>query len=271
MKGPLVSIIVINYNTFALARACIDSVIHYTTDVSYEIILIENGTGQFTQETMPWADPVRLIVSDKNLGFAGANNLGIRHARGAYILLLNSDTLLKEDSVSQCVHFIAQRPDVAVVSPRLVYPDGRHQSVAQRFPSVRTGLIELLRLQKLMSKRRAGEVLLGAFFDHRTTMEVDWVWGAFFLLRREVLDKMPGRQLDDTYFMYWEDVQWCMDIARLNYKVMFFAGTEVIHIHEGSKANKSEMMANNARIFMKRNYSPWAIWSIRLINNCLSK
>lgn len=272
MIQPEVSVIVINYNTFALTKACIDSVIHYTERVSYEIILIENGTGQFSDRNLPWeVSQVRLIVSDENIGFSGANNLGIRHARGTYYLLLNSDVLLKEDSISKCVQYMNGHPKVGALSPRLVYPDGRIQGIAQRFPSVKYGLIELLRLQKLLSKPNAGKLLLGAFFDHRSTVVVDWIWGAFFLIPSKVVKQMPGCQLDNSYFMYWEDVQWCKDIKALGYKVVFYGDTEAVHIHEGSKGNKSAMMLQNERIFMKRNYNGFQRWAIRIINQCLKK
>src|SRR5690606_31668768 len=124
--------------------------------------------------------------------------------------------------------------EAGVVSARLVYPDGRHQSVAQRFPSVKYQLAELLRLQKLMPRKQAGRFLLGPFFDHKENVKADWVWGAYFFFRAAILKQLPGGKLDDSFFMYNEDIQWCLDIRRLGYEVHFCAETEVVHIMEGS-------------------------------------
>lgn len=255
-ETPLVSVIIINYNTYATTVQCVESVIAHTRDLSFEIILIENGTGQFhSGNVQPFGGRVQLIVSDTNLGFAGANNLGIRHASGAYILLMNSDIILKENSIKKTLDFLMAQPQAGVVSPRLVYPDGRVQSIAQRFPSVRYNLIELFRLQKLCSRKKAGSLLLGAFFDGKETVEADWVWGAFFMIPAGVIRQLPGGQLDPAYFMYWEDVQWCLDVKKLGYKVFYFAGTEAIHLHEGSKGAKNELMEQNGKLFLNRNYN----------------
>lgn len=251
-----VSIIIVNYNTPELVRDCVRSVIRFTTGLSYEIIVVDNAStrGDVSATLSEFAD-VRIILSDRNLGFAGGNNLGIAQARAAYILLLNSDTYFTENALLPTWNFIRSRPDCGVVSAKLVYPDGRHQSVAQRFPSVKHTLIELLRLQKFIGKDRAGKLLLGSFFDHEQTVEADWVWGAFFLFPRTLLQQLPGQKLDDSYFMYWEDVQWCRDIRNAGYKVWFFSGATVVHIHEGSKSDKSQQIAENEQLFLKRNYS----------------
>ena len=251
-----VSIIIINYNTFSLSCQCIESVIRFTEGLSYEIVLVENGTAQFTEEiAAKWGGRVRLILSEKNLGFAGGNNLGIQYASGNYVLLLNSDVYLRENSIAALWKFMKEHDEIGAASPRLIYPDGRPQSIAQRFPSLKYTLIEKLRLQKLMSRRSEGRCLLGAFFDHAETTEADWVWAAFMMIPRKLIDLLPEKKLDDTYFMYWEDVQWCLDIKNLGYKVYFFGETEAVHIHEGSKGDKSEYIRKNKQLFLKRNYS----------------
>ena len=265
-----VSVIIINYKTFALTSQCVDSILKFTKGVSLEIILVENGTSEFTIEDIShWGDSVKLIVSEKNLGFAGGNNLGISSATGKYILLLNSDTYLMEDSISKSFIFLEKNPKIGVVSAKLVYPNGQHQSVAQRFPSVKYSLIELLRVQKLIGKKNAGKVLLGSFFDHNETVEVDWVWGAFFMFPKVILSQLPNQHLDESYFMYWEDIQWCKDIKKLGYKIFFFAETQVVHIHEGSKGNKNEMMERNSALFFEKNYSIFQRTAIKILNKCL--
>lgn len=267
-----VSIIIVNYKTIELTSACINSVIRYTSGISYEIILVENGTSEFNYEnTKQWVQKLQLIVSPENIGFSKANNLGIAIAKGKYILLLNSDTYLQQDAITTCFHFLEKNKQAGVVSARLIYPDGRHQSVAQRFPSIRYSLFELLRLQKLISKRLAGKILLGSFFNHKETVVADWVWGAFFMFPKQILDKLPMGKLEDSYFMYWEDVQWCIDIKKLGYKVYLLAEAEVVHIHQGSKGKKSEMMEKNEVLFLSKNYKPLRIKIIKKIAQWLRR
>ena len=132
-------------------------------------------------------------------------------------------------------------------------------------------MIELFRLQKLLSKSKAGKLLLGAFFDHNENTKVDWVWGAFFLFRKEILNLLPENKLDDTYFMYFEDVQWCMDIIKLGYEIHYFAETKIIHKMGGSSGKKNEMMLRNGQIFMQKNYTPFEQKLIKKINQYLIK
>jgi len=259
-----VSVIIINYNTTELTFDCISSVIEHTHDLVYEIILVDNASRSFPAEEFRRLFPaVKLVMSPENLGFAGGNNLGIKQAAGDFILLLNSDTYLKDNAILKTYEYMLRRPKAGAVSARLVYPDGKHQSVAQRFPSVKYQLIELLRLQKLLPKRSAGRLLLGAFFRHDENTTADWVWGAYFMFRRELLAKMKDGKLDDTYFMYYEDMQWCMDIKRLGYEVHFCSDAEVVHLMGGSSGSKKQLMMQYESVFLEKNYSPL---KIRLIN-----
>lgn len=251
-----VSIIIVNYNTIALTRQCIKSIIEHTSGLSYEIIVVDNASTEAgIDELRKELKDVVFVLSSENKGFAGGNNLGIERAKGEYILLLNSDTYLVENTLASTFNFLEQHKDIGVLSAQLVYPDGRIQSVAQRFPSIKYQLIELLRLQKLLPNSAVGPLLLGAFFNHKETIEVDWVWGAYFMFRKDILKKLPSNKLDEQYFMYWEDVQWCMDIRKLGYKIYFFAASHIVHIHEGSKGNKNELMVKNEALFFERNYS----------------
>ncbi len=267
-----ISIIIINYNTFEMTCKCIESLYKYNDGFSYEIILVDNASVECDANLFLEKFPsIHLIISKENLGFAGGNNLGIQSATGAYILLLNSDTELIENSILLCLNYMKANKKIGVLSPKLIFPDGTHQAVAQRFPSVKYQFMELFRLQKLFSKNRAGKLLLGAFFDHNENAKVDWVWGAFFLFRKEILNLLPEQKLDDTYFMYFEDMQWCMDIQKLGFEIHYFAGTKIIHKMGGSSGKKNEMMLKNGQIFMQRNYTHFEQKLIKKINQWLTK
>ena len=267
-----VSIVIINYNTYDLTTDCVHSVIEFTKDLFYEIIVVDNASKAFNENEFRARFPeVKLVMCEKNLGFAGGNNLGNQYATGKYILLLNSDTYLKENAILTTFKYLEARPKVGVVSARLIFPDGRHQSVAQRFPSPKYLMIELFRLQKLLSKREAGKLLLGAFFNHDENTEVDWVWGAYFMFRKEILEQLPLKKLDDSYFMYFEDMQWCMDIKKIGYKVHFCADAEVVHIMGGSSGNKIKLMEQYEPVFLERNFLKIEVWLIQKLKKILTQ
>lgn len=265
------SIIIINYNTKALTTQCIASVYQYTRGLSFEIILVDNNSTETGIEEVQekWPD-IKLLKSQENIGFAGGNNLGIQHARGEYILLLNSDTYLKDNAFLTLLNYIKKDAAIGVVSPRLIFEDGRLQSAAQRFPSIRYKLFEFFRLQKLMPANKSGKILLGSFFKYDQNAEVDWVWGTCFLFPAHVLNKLPAKKLDDTYFMYNEDMQWCMDIKKAGYKIHFCADAEIVHIMGGSNAAKEKLMKENAQLFMRRNYNRLHRGVLKIMNKVIA-
>jgi GT2 family glycosyltransferase len=178
---------------------------------------------------------VKLVKSEKNGGFAYGNNLGIAAATGEYILLLNSDTVLTEDSISQAVTCFSQHPNTGVIGSRMTYPDGKVQHTARRFRSIRWELLDLFRfvLYMLPYQKRA-RLMLGKYFRHDEPVFCDWLNGAFFLFPRKVLEQLPEKKLDDRFFMYGEDQLWCEQIKNLGYQNLFFTGTTIIHINSGS-------------------------------------
>jgi GT2 family glycosyltransferase len=250
-----VSVVIINYNTYDLTVQCIASIKKHTKDIDYEIILVDNASDYFPEETFCQQFPdVKLIKSPINLGFAGGNNLGVYYARGKYVLLLNSDTYLFENSIAMAFRYMEENPRAGVMSAKLIFPDGRHQPVAQRFPRAGYLLLELLRLQKLFPRHISGKLLLGPFFDHSETAKADWVWGTFFFFRKDIIKQLPGKKLDEQYFMYYEDMQWCWDFRKLGYEVHYYAKTALVHLMGGSSANKVSLMKRNKQLFLKRNY-----------------
>ena len=267
-----VSVIIVNYNTYALTSACIRSVLQFTQGIKYEIILVDNNSTEAEPITYEQLfHTLKVIRLPANLGFAKGNNAGLSVATGKYSLLLNSDTVLKENSIKLSFDYLEENERIGVISARLIYPDGTHQSVAQRFPAAKYQLAEFFRVQKLLTRQLGGKLLLGAFFDHKSNIPVDWVWGAYFMFRREILQKLPGNKLDDVFFMYMEDMQWCKDIKKLGYEIHFFAGTEVIHLLGGSSGAKNNLMEQNGRLFLKRNYSLLHRYLIKQLSKVLNR
>lgn len=231
---PEVSVILVNYNTFALSCAAIASVYRHTR-LSVEVIVVDNASQECDPEAFRSLFPdVILVKSGENGGFAKGNNLGLAQASGQYVLLLNSDAELLNDAIGLSVARLAQSPEVGVLSASLQYPDGRLQYPAQRFETLGRELRELLRLNRPLRGAARAHYYLGDAFDHQSEIVCDWVWGAFFFFRRQVLHQLPGGKLSEDFFMYAEDVQWCYQFRRLGYKVLYYPPAKALHHLGGS-------------------------------------
>ncbi len=261
-----VSIIIINYNTYKLTSACIRSVIETTKIVKYEIILIDNASSECDPQVFRDEFPeIKVISNASNLGFSKGNNIGIQEATGEFILLLNSDTILIDDSISILYEQIKKNQHAAIASGKLIFPDGRLQGCCQRFPSIKLFLFEFLGIQKFFSRRKAGKILLGSFFDYKTEVYPDWVWGTFMMIRSELIKELPEKKLNEDFFMYCEDIQWCWDFKKLGYQIYFTPLAKVIHIMGGSSADKKNLNSKNLELFFEKNYSSLEAMILRWI------
>jgi GT2 family glycosyltransferase len=255
-----VSIIIINYNTFNLTANCIRSVIQFTSGVSYEIILVDNASTECDpQDFLKEFPQLTLIRSEFNGGFAYGNNLGIKKANGGHILLLNSDTILKENSVLLSLNHFKNYKAPGVVGCRMIFPDGAIQYTARRFRTIKWELLDLFRfIPMMMSYKKRSRLMLGKYFKCDENIECDWVNGAFFMFEKKILDLLPQRKLDDRFFMYGEDQLWCEQIKNLGYKILFYSDTTIIHINNASTDIKrqlrlrKQMMKNELAIMRLR-------------------
>jgi GT2 family glycosyltransferase len=264
------SIIIVNYNTFELTSACIQSILEKTSISSYEIILVDNASTEISPGEFLKIFPfVKLIENKINVGFAKGNNLGIAQAKGIFILLLNSDIILENDAISICLNLLKSDSRIGIVGAQLKFPDGRIQHNCQRFPAIGYKLFELLRLQKLLGQAIGGRILLGAFFNHQKKVFPDWIWGTFFMFKKEILQQLPGQKLADDFFMYGEDMLWCLSIKKLGLRIAFSPEAKVIHYMGGSKASKNELMIHNLNLFMLQNYSRFERGMISFLDRLL--
>ncbi|AWM34915.1 glycosyltransferase family 2 protein [Hymenobacter nivis] len=265
-----VSVIIINYNTFRLTSEAIASVQQHTRGVSYEVIVVDNASTECDPGRFVEAFPtVRLVRNPENSGFAKGNNLGIAHATGETVLLLNSDAAVRNDALTLTYGALVADPKLGIATGQLRYPDGRLQYQCGRFPSLRLQLVELLRLQKVMSAQKRGEVLLGTFFGHETPFRPDWVWGTYFHVKRHVVSKLPGGKLPDDFFMYAEDLQWCYAVRKLGYEVEYVPGAHIMHhfaqsTKQEKKLNQLNMILRNEDSFLRREYGNWSTSSYYL-------
>ncbi len=213
MKKDL-SIIIVNYNTKDLVLSCIDSIKKSKPDVSYEIIVVDNGS----TDSISASRDYKLIKNKENLGFAKANNQGIKTAKGKYILLLNSDTKVKKGSIDRLYMFAVSYPEAGAVVPKLLNGDGTTQPSALKFPSI---------LSAIKKYWFNGKGFLDKYIPDSETVDAA-VMAAFLITPRGLKD---AGLLNEKYFMFFEDIDYCRKLKKLGLKIFYLSEAEVIHYH----------------------------------------
>jgi len=221
----------VNWNTRELMRESLRSIDAATRTRPLEVIVVDNGSEDGSVEMVAQEFPhVVVWRSDRNLGFAKGCNAGIRLSRGRYVLLINTDTVVRDYAIDKMLAYMEAHPDVGVVGPKLVYADGRPQrSAAGAFPSLRSAFNSFFFLTDIFPRHKAFEGLfLGAMPDQAS--DVDWVSSAVMLFRRQALEAIGG--VPEDYPCYMEDAVCCLRLRRHNWKVMLLPEAEVVH-HKG--------------------------------------
>lgn len=257
------SIIIVNYNTYELTSRCIESVYSYTHGLNFEVVLVDNASTECDPDLFQEKYPtIILIKNSENVGFARGNNEGISKASADSILLLNSDTEITDNSIYASFELLNEMKvkGVGIVTGKLVYPNGQVQHQCGRFPSIKLLLFEIFRLQKLLPKSKAEELMLGGFFDHQRPVYPDWIWGTFFMFSKKILSAFPDGKLSETYFMYQEDLEWCYYVQKSGFKIYYDPKISVIHIFSGSSVSQEQnelkkyRLAKNFDNFLRRHY-----------------
>ena len=253
------SIIIVNYNVRFFLEQCLYAAQKAAAKVSSEIIVVDNnsvdGSCQMVEDKFP---EVIRIANKENLGFSKANNQAIRIAKGEYILLLNPDTVVEEDSFLKIVGFMDQTTDAGGLGVRMIDGKGRFLPESKRgLPTPEVAFWKMFGFSKLFPRsRRFGRYHLG-YLDNDLVHEVEVLAGAFMLLRRETLDKVG--LLDEDYFMYGEDIDLSYRITQGGYKNYYFPGTTIIH-YKGESTKKGsinyvKVFYNAMIIFARKHFS----------------
>lgn len=253
------SIVIVNYNVKYFLEQCLYAAFKAGTKVSSEIIVVDNdsvdGSCQMVEEKFPG---VKLIANKENVGFSKANNQAIRIARGEYILLLNPDTVVEEDSFLKIVGFMDKTPDAGGLGVKMIDGKGRFLPESKRgLPTPEVAFWKMFGFSRLFPRsKRFGHYHLG-YLDNNQVHEVEVLAGAFMLLRRETLDKVG--LLDEDYFMYGEDIDLSYRITQGGYKNYYFPGTTIIH-YKGESTKKGsinyvKVFYNAMIIFARKHFS----------------
>lgn len=242
-----VSIIIVNWNTEGILRDCLKSIYECVGAVDYEIIVVDNastdGSAGMIKNNFK---KVTLIENVENRGFAAANNQGMAVAKGRYVLLLNSDTIVLENSIANTVRFADENPQTAVTGCQVLNSDGSIQRTCFKFPSILNMLLSSTYLYKLFPRNRFFGREQMTWWDRSDVRQVDVVTGCFMLVRREAIEQVG--MMDERFFMYGEETDWCYRFWKTGWKIMFAPVGRIIHLGGQSTAQRPVAMIVQLRL-----------------------
>ncbi len=243
-----ISIIIVSWNVSDLLEKCLTSIFKSTCGFELEVFVVDNNSKDDSVEMVKEKfAAVNLIVNDYNAGFAKANNQAISLATGDYILLLNPDTELFEDTLAQSVDFMVANPACGVMGPKMLYGDKSLQPSVRRFPKPWPVLLMLLKIPKILPKIKPIENYLAVDFDYSKPATVDQVMGAYMFIRKEVFKKIGT--LDEDFFIWFEEVDFCFRAKQALYQVWF--NPKAVIIHYGGTSFAQQQVIKKQKIFFK--------------------
>jgi len=237
------TISVVSYDAKELLKNCLSSIYQYTSGIKFEVILVDNGSTDGSIEMLKEEFPqVKLIENRENLGFARANNQAIKKSKGKYLLLFNPDTVFRANSLDKMIKFMDDRPDIGILGCKILNSDVTIHPYNSSFHNLFSEFLRVFQLKKMIPGVRLREKigqkwggLLGltlreyfrVYWDSERIREVDWVTGACLLVRRKAIEDVG--LLDEDFFMYYEDADWCYRMRKRDWKVFYYPFFEIVH------------------------------------------
>ena len=229
----IVSIIIVNYNSFTILQNCIESIFKFTLHVNFEIIVIDNNSNEGNiEDVINKYDDIVLIKNSKNIGFAAANNIAANHAKGKYLFLLNNDTLLTENSILVMQDFAESLSGNFILACKLINEDHSHQYSAYKFPSIRLHFAATFFIDKIFPKLSSVNKYYIDIIEKKEPTIVNSVIGASIFIQKDTFNKLDG--FDERFFFYHEDTDLCYRLKILGGSVYYFPKTSIIHLGGGT-------------------------------------
>jgi GT2 family glycosyltransferase len=250
------SVVIVNYNTMKLLDSCLASLLTNGPTCKMEVIVVDNHSTDGSIQLLEHKySEVRSILNRENQGFARAANQGYAWGKGPYCLILNPDVVILPGSIQTLWEYVNSSPEVGIVFPKLVNPDGSLQYSCRTFHTIWTIAMRRSPLGKLFPNSRILRDHLMMDWDHNTIREVDWALGGCMMVRR---DAMSGPRLfDERFFLYFEDVDLCYQMRKTSWKVMYNPEAVMVHHHlresarKGLSPQKKEVMKSWVKFKLK--------------------
>ncbi|HUX50272.1 MAG TPA: glycosyltransferase family 2 protein [Spirochaetia bacterium] len=263
-----VSVIIVSWNTIELLRDCLHSVFEQSAGVRMEVVCVDNASTDGSAEMVLHEFPsVRLIRNSVNLRFVAANNQAISVARGKFVLLLNSDTVVLDRAIARIVSFGESRPAGAVFGGRVLNSDGSLQRSCFMYPSVANQLFAALYLYKLFPGSRLFGRQLMTWWDYAEEREVQTVSGCFALVRKAAIEQVG--MMDPLYYFYGDDHDWCYRFAKAGWKVIYTPEPQIIHYGGQSTSVRRRAFAlqlhGSVLLFMRLHRTRVSFCAVRLL------
>jgi GT2 family glycosyltransferase len=258
------SIIIVSYNTRDLLRNCLQSVFASQTKYSYEVIVHDNGSPDNSADMVTAEFPQVKLLRGENIGFSAGNNAGIQQASGRNILLLNPDTEIEKDTIEVAMKFFEEHSEIGVLTCKVVLGNGEIDPACRRsFPTPWIAIARFSGLSKFFPQSKFFNAYNLGYLPEDESYEIDTCSGAFFLTRKEVVDRVG--LLDEDFFMYNEDVDWCYRIKSAGWKIYYHPETQITHFKRQSSrfSKKAQWEFHRSMIvFHRKHYAhkyPWVI------------
>jgi len=253
--SPEVSIVIVSYNTRDLLQECLESVRKETTNIYAEVIVVDNASHDGSPEMVQTEFPeVRLIKNDTNMGFAAANNQAFASASGRYVVLLNSDAFFTPHALQTAIDHMNAQPEVGLAGGQLIGRDDVLQPSARTFPSPLNEFLNLSGLAARYPKSRLFGRPDCTWKNLNQAMPVDWLPGAFLIIRRDVLEAVG--YFDEGMYIYYEEVDLCRRVKKAGYEIWYWP--EIVVIHIGGESSKTVK-----RLSMSSTGSQLTLWRMR--------
>lgn len=250
------SVVIVNYQTFDLTKNTLNSILEYDYPFSYEIIVVDNASGDDSLSRLKdyFNDKVKFIASAENNGFAAGNNQALDIAQGRYVLLLNSDTIVWENTLENIYYYMEKHDNVGACGCRVLLENGELDKACKRsFPNVKNSFFRLFHIP---TNSKDDNYNLDNLPDDEI-YEIDCLTGAFMFIRSKALNEAGF--LDETFFMYGEDIDLCYRIKKSGWKIVYYGESKITHLKgASSKKQKSKLIYEFYRamyIYYKKNHA----------------
>ncbi len=258
------SIVVVSWNVRELVLDCLASIRDADLDLSYEVILVDNGSADGTVQAVERQYPeTRVVALPANIGFGAGNNRGLEKMNGRHAVLLNSDTIVMRDGLERCVRYLDEHPDVGVVGPQLLNPDRSKQNCVHNSPTVVSELISQSLLRRCFPRRYPSKAN-----HYAAPIDVEAVLGACLFVRASVIEQIG--MIDEDYFFFLEETDWCHRIREAGLRIVHLPDARVIHLYGEATKKKVPLQTRieycrSRYMFFRKNRSRAAYLAVRAI------